>query len=425
MKKQMVTMGVVSGLLGVMFLTNFAEATVSANGWKANFPESIQIFDSQKEYTMKRGDTLWAIGQKINVKHEKLAEINGIDLSKGDQYTLPIGRVLSFGDNKITVKNKDGSIYSQSKIEDTDKIDPKKGIGEGVTQENYPYAVAREGLKYPATFNFQGMNIPNSVTLDFSQGNSGKIIFNINLAGQQEYNATFNTIATKEIRVVNVNDTLENRIRTVKVNTEITMELSDKYDHPNVTNDTNKFYLFVNKNGGISLATPNYAGNYAEGEADVMLEVLLADSNNTQKPVTNIFEGYSDEKIEYARVTEELLQYYGIAGQPIEVSATKNARGHQVFPFNGSQILEENSITLSFSMDGTMASTVYATYISNYDGSIRFYRNPNHYQDPRYATDHDWVKEESEKLMNSIQTIRISNEYDRQAAEIISLIEVF
>ncbi|MBO0439034.1 hypothetical protein JZO69_01490 [Enterococcus sp. DIV0869a] len=70
-----------------------------------------------------------------------------------------------------------------------------------------------------------------------------------------------------------------------------------------------------------------------------------------------------------------------------------------------------------------MASTVYVTYISNHNGSIRFYQNPNHYQDSRYVTDPDWVRVESEKLVNSTQTIGISTEYDQQAAEIISLIE--
>lgn len=424
MKKKIITLGVVSGLLGIAVFTDFGEATVSASGWKANYPDTIQISNNQKEYTMKQGDTLWAIGQKINVKYQKLAEINGINLTKGDQYVLPIGRVLSFGDNKITVKNKDGSIYSQSIIKDKDKIDPNRGVGEVNTQEDYPYAVAREGLTYPATFDFHGMNVPNSVTLDFSQGNSGKVIFDINLVGQQEYNANFSNIPTKEIRVSNVDGTTGNRIRTVKVNTEITMEPTNSYDRQLVTDKINKLYLFVNKNGGISLATPNYAGNYADGEADVMLEVLLANSNNVQNPVTNVFAGYSDEQIEYARVTEELLQYYGIVGQPIEISVTKNAIGYQVLPFNGSQILEENSVTLSFSMDGSMASTVYVTYISNHDGSIRFYRNPNHYQDVRYDTDPEWVKEESVKLINSIQTLRITTANDPQAGGIISLIKI-
>ncbi|WP_143141722.1 hypothetical protein [Enterococcus caccae] len=132
--------------------------------------------------------------------------------------------------------------------------------------------------------------------------------------GQQEYNATFNTIGTKEIRVNNVDSTPEKRIRTVKVNTAIMIEPSNNYDRQLVTDNSNKFYLFVNKNGGISLATPNYAGNYPEGEAYVMLEVLLANSTSAENSTTDVFAGYSNEQIEYARVTEALLQYNGISG---------------------------------------------------------------------------------------------------------------
>lgn len=33
-------------------------------------------------------------------------------------------------------------------------------------------------------------------------------------------------------------------------------------------------YVFVNKSGSLSLATPNYAGNVEEKDADVMLEYL-------------------------------------------------------------------------------------------------------------------------------------------------------
>ncbi|MBP1046890.1 hypothetical protein I6N96_11485 [Enterococcus sp. BWM-S5] len=71
-----------------------------------------------------------------------------------------------------------------------------------------------------------------------------------------------------------------------------------------------------------------------------------------------------------------------------------------------------------------MASTVIVTYMSNHDGSIRFYKIPNHYQDPRYETDPDWVNTETGNLLNSIQTLSISTAYDQQAAGIIGLISV-
>lgn len=409
--------------VGLLFGGFFAVSSATAVEWRPNSPSEIQVVDGQKEYTMKWGDTLWAIGQKVNIRHEKLAEINGINLQSGEQYKIPVGRVLSFGGNVVTVKDTDGSAYSQSVIGDRDKIDQGKDIGEATGNTvQYPYAIARGALSYPATFKFQGMNVPDSITLDFSQGNSGKVTFDINTANPQEYNATFKTIATKEIRVQYVNSTPENRLRTVKVNTEIVMQPSGNYTHPAVTDAMNKLYLFINSNGGLSMATPNYAGNYAEGEGDVMLEILPENQVNPQQ--NNYFSGYSDEQIEYARVTEALLQYYGITGQPIEVSAIKNAAGYQVLPFNGSQTLNEASVTLAFSMDGTMASTSIITYISNHDGTIRFYRNPNHYQDSRYDTDAAWVKAESDKLVNGMQTLTIPTAYDQEAAGIIGLIEI-
>ncbi|MGL4696947.1 LysM peptidoglycan-binding domain-containing protein [Enterococcus larvae] len=403
----------------------FVGTAVFADAWRANTPESIQIVDGQKSYTMKWGDTLWAIGQKVNIKHEKLAEINGINLASGEQYALPVGRVLTFDGSVVTVKDTDGSIYSQSVINEEDKIDPQKEVGEAVGEETtnqYPYAVSRESLSYPITFYYQGINMPDSVTLDFSQGNSGKVTFSSN-GRINEYNATFDVTATKAIRIYNANGTADNRLRTVNVNTEITLQpvAEDTYYFGS---GNNNFYLFINSNGGLSLITPNYAGNYPIEEADVMSEVLTTRTTNEQTPMENPLAGYSDEQIEYARVTESLLQYYGIAGQSIEISATRNAAGAQVLPFNGSQTMTEPSVTLSFSMDGTMASTVIVTYMSNHDGSIRFYKIPNHYQDPRYETDPDWVNAETGNLLNSIQTLSVSTAYDQQAAGIIGLISV-
>lgn len=425
MKKCSIIMGL-SAICMLFFASNLAYA----EEWKANTPDSIQVDNGQKEYTMRRGDTLWAIGQKVNIKDEKLAEINEIDLKKGQQYKLPTGRVLSFGKNIITVKDSDGSIYSQSIIQDEDKINVEKEIGETAdkqsTNNQYPYAVTRDELQYPAVFKFNGMNVPESATLDFSQGENGKVILKRNATVIEEYSASFNTIATKDIRIYNANSTPENQIRTVRVNTEILIQTSSDYQNPMVTSKSNRFYLFVNKDGGISLATPNYAGNYAQGEEDVMLEVntLTTGQSDSSDESTNLFAGYSDEQIEYARVTEEMLNHYNVTGQPVEVTAQRNNIGYQVLPFNGSETLNEMSVTLSFSMDLTMASTIIITYISNHDGTIRFYKNPNHYQDERYMTDPTFVHEESQKLIDGIQTLTISTDYDIQAAKLIPSIKL-
>lgn len=150
-------------------------------------------------------------------------------------------------------------------------------------------------------------------------------------------------------------------------------------------------------------------------------------SSSTQTSVSqqvSPFSGYSDEQIEYARVTEALVHHYGMSQQPIEITVHKNPRHTAVFPYSGSVSMDFESVTLSFSTDGTMAGTVIVTYRSHQDGSITFYKNPNHYQDSRYLNDSDWVKTQSQALLNSAQSLSLPTEYDQDAAKIIPLIKV-
>ena len=151
-----------------------------------------------------------------------------------------------------------------------------------------------------------------------------------------------------------------------------------------------------------------------------------ANTNNSEKvqKSSSPLSGYSAEQVEYARVTETLLSYYKYDYQPVSISVTKNGANHQVFPFSGSVVVPQDTVTLSFSSDNTMAGTTIVTYSSNHNGSINFYKDPNHYQDERYLKDSAWVKEESQKLLDSSQTLAIPTSFDEQAAQIISKIEI-
>ncbi|ADZ62938.1 hypothetical protein [Lactococcus lactis] len=151
-----------------------------------------------------------------------------------------------------------------------------------------------------------------------------------------------------------------------------------------------------------------------------------ANTNNSEKvqKSSSPLSGYSAEQVEYACVTETLLSYYKYDYQPVSISVTKNGANHQVFPFSGSVVVPQDTVTLSFSSDNTMAGTTIVTYSSNHNGSINFYKDPNHYQDERYLKDSAWVKEESQKLLDSSQTLAIPTSFDEQAAQIISKIEI-
>ena len=74
---------------------------------------------------------------------------------------------------------------------------------------------------------------------------------------------------TKEIRVYSADGS---GIRTVKVNTRL---IPQAIVNGNERQFGYIYYLFHNKNGTISLVTPNFAGNYGQGEEDVMSEYVV------------------------------------------------------------------------------------------------------------------------------------------------------
>lgn len=139
---------------------------------------------------------------------------------------------------------------------------------------------------------------------------------------------------------------------------------------------------------------------------------------------TSPLSGISSELIEYARVTEAVIAHDNGNEQPTSILVTKNGTNHQVFPFNGSVVVPQDTVTLSFSYDNSMASTTIITYFSNHNGTIKFYKNPNHYQDSRYLKDPIWVKQESQKLLDSMEMLSIPTSFDDKAAQIVSKIKI-
>lgn len=77
------------------FIFGLSTQVSLADSWTANSPDQIEISEGQTSYTLRRGDTLWLISQKINTTVENLAEINGIDLSVGEEKRLSVGRKIT------------------------------------------------------------------------------------------------------------------------------------------------------------------------------------------------------------------------------------------------------------------------------------------------------------------------------------------
>lgn len=95
----------------------------SADSWTANNSDQIEIAVGQTSYTLKRGDTLWALSQKINLTVEALAKFNNIDLANGEDRRLPVGRVISWaiksdGQEYVSVNGQTYLVQSEDKVAD-------------------------------------------------------------------------------------------------------------------------------------------------------------------------------------------------------------------------------------------------------------------------------------------------------------------
>lgn len=135
-----------------------------------------------------------------------------------------------------------------------------------------PYAVDMGQFTTPAVFTIGGANVPSSITLANNGTTTvsfGTRSLNNTATPDDQYAAQVDNIPTKEVRVFSHDG---GAVRTVKINTQLTLTnhlSSNGGQHLN-----NIMYVIVNKNGGFSLITPNYAGNVPQDQMDVLLEAV-------------------------------------------------------------------------------------------------------------------------------------------------------
>ncbi|SDB01759.1 signal peptide-containing protein, YSIRK family [Streptococcus henryi] len=88
---------------------------VSADSWVANSPSTIKIAEGATSYTLKYGDTLWAVSQVIDIPVEALAQLNNIDLTTGQQYHLPVGYVIKWSadKSKLSLTDAEGNVQKE------------------------------------------------------------------------------------------------------------------------------------------------------------------------------------------------------------------------------------------------------------------------------------------------------------------------
>ncbi|EGO9037492.1 LysM peptidoglycan-binding domain-containing protein [Enterococcus faecalis] len=128
-KKILISLSTAMLLGGLAVTTN---TKVEAAEWVPNSPEMLNIESGQTSYTLVFGDTLWAISQRVNLTVQTLADMNNINLGTGEQYFLPVGRIIYFNGDKVTVKESNGNVVSETVVTDEQKVNPNQNVGETV-----------------------------------------------------------------------------------------------------------------------------------------------------------------------------------------------------------------------------------------------------------------------------------------------------
>lgn len=130
-----------------MFLFNAGAPQASAAEWVANSPEQIssRITEGQKSLTMVEGDTVWNIGVALNIKDPmQLLFDNGF--KDGEQFTIPVGTVISWDGNHITVTDPAGNVVKETTVQDSDKMDASKTVaGQASDTPSKDYSTTTNG----------------------------------------------------------------------------------------------------------------------------------------------------------------------------------------------------------------------------------------------------------------------------------------
>lgn len=207
--------------------------------------------------------TLVSLGLLTGCNNEKDTAQSTSELSQSRVSTESKQSTTTQTTESSSLASSSTSKTSTTSQQSTDHSDATQTTASSVSANEFPYAVDLSQYGPSLTFYFHGVYVPDAVTIQ----NTSPLI--ISIGDSASYEAQVDTIATKEIRIFSAND---NGIRTVKVNTQLTFS---KEITPNSNPDFNQnMYLFTNKKGGLSLITPNYAGNVSDDQRDVMLEVL-------------------------------------------------------------------------------------------------------------------------------------------------------
>ena len=219
-------------------------ASYSSNSDKTTYH---QVDKPDKKYTLEEFNAALGLDKttliKLNdIKWETLPVKNTVQTPSAPVATQPIQQTA--GDYKYSVNLNDyGSLIF-------DKV----------------------AINAPSLYEIQHSN--RTINIGYMRGSSSTLLHHYEVKN----------IPTTEIRIFSDD---RSGIRTVKVNTQLTITGTVSGEASQFTGDT--FYLFHNRNGGISLITPNYAGNITPDQVDVQLEYIARGIGSTPQTQTSTY----------------------------------------------------------------------------------------------------------------------------------------
>ena len=119
-------------ILGVVTMSK----SVSASEWVATSPTEIHIVSGSNSYTMKKGDTLWAIATKVNTDVVTLALENNIELSTGEESYLQIGTVIRLVNIKSKALTPSACLNGEVESNDDNQTIKERSVVSNVPKNN-------------------------------------------------------------------------------------------------------------------------------------------------------------------------------------------------------------------------------------------------------------------------------------------------
>lgn len=126
-----------SVLLSTLLISGTANTGIMASSWHANTPSEIAKLNKNGTYTVRSGDTVWAIGMHYNIKPSIIETMNGIN----NPYELQIGTVLHLHiydhgkKAEFTVTNPSG-VAVKKILTSKDKLNKNKSFGQSIKSKN-------------------------------------------------------------------------------------------------------------------------------------------------------------------------------------------------------------------------------------------------------------------------------------------------